>query len=256
MFGFNWSLLVTFAFEAFSYFSYWLRQHTRIQCGGLDVGDPKLLFCMWVIFVLLEPFQAPSFFSYASGQGWCLCLPGRPHQPTCFRTFSAPSHFSFFSSLSWGSSCLHRLSQPIVCFQTPPQLHSMVEETFPVSSGFSVVLLYFSCASAMHSPLPPSAQEDLSYPHASIAHFPLSCPSMASSVTGFLIHLPPWYFSHHVYFSLGEQFPTLSLWLSLLFPLLCAPWDNQSYSVFVRPHICYRASRWQGLLKRLLLSRG
>lgn len=46
----------------------------------------------------------------------------------------------------------------------------------------------------MHSPLPPSAQEDLSYPHASIARFPLSCPYMASSVTAFLIHFPPWYF--------------------------------------------------------------
>lgn len=106
-------------------------------------------------FVLLEPFQAPSFLSYSSGQGWCLLPPGRPHQPTFFGTFSAPSHSSFFSSLSWGSSCLHRLSQPLVCLQTPPQLHSVVEETFPVSSVFSVVLLYFSRASALHSPLPP-----------------------------------------------------------------------------------------------------
>lgn len=64
-------------------------------------------------------------------------------------------------------------------------LHSMLDDTSPISSMFSVDLLYFSHDSAVYSHTahpPPSAQEDPSCPQAAICPFPSFLPILSLSL--------------------------------------------------------------------------
>lgn len=66
-----------------------------------------------------SPFRRHLSFRMLQGRvGIFVCLAVLTNLYASGHSVDLP-HLSFFSSLSWGSSCLHRLSQSIVCFQLP-----------------------------------------------------------------------------------------------------------------------------------------